>query len=262
MGQRVWTGILAAIVFLSLLFFGGTSYTILLLCLSLIGYFEYVRLVGLSSRNQYASWIGYVGMLYFVIPWKEWEISMISPLYFIWIMMFLFMFVTVISKNKLHIEKVAYLFLGIIYIGVGFQSMLSVRLVSEEGILWSFLIFSSIWMNDIGAYFAGSYLGKRLLWPTISPKKTVEGALGGLLLSIVTSIVFYVIFPDTIDFVSALTVGIIAGIFGQAGDLIQSAYKRKFGVKDSGKILPGHGGILDRCDSWLIVFPVVYFLIF
>ncbi|MNE53545.1 Phosphatidate cytidylyltransferase [compost metagenome] len=128
----------------------------------------------------------------------------------------------------------------------------------DHGLFWTLLLLCCIWGSDAGAYFVGRSLGKNKLWPAISPNKTVEGALGGVLISVVISVIFALFVPDLLTIGRALLIGISCAVLGQLGDLVQSAYKRVYGIKDSGSLLPGHGGILDRCDSWIIVFPFVH----
>lgn len=101
-------------------------------------------------------------------------------------------------------------------------------------------------------------MGKNKLWPAISPNKTVEGAVGGVLISMLIAIIFSIFAPEHLAIGRALLIGLSCAVMGQLGDLVQSAYKRAYGIKDSGTLLPGHGGILDRCDSWIIVFPFVH----
>lgn len=125
---------------------------------------------------------------------------------------------------------------------------------------WTFLLLGSIWSSDAGAYFVGKLIGKNKLWPSISPNKTVEGALGGIAIAIVTSLVFAWASDGLLTWERAIFIGLAAAVVGQMGDLIQSAYKRIYNIKDSGNLLPGHGGILDRCDSWIVVFPFVHIL--
>ncbi len=100
--------------------------------------------------------------------------------------------------------------------------------------------------------------------PAISPNKTVEGAIGGILSAVIVAILFYFFteLQNRFSLPVLLIISVILSIFGQVGDLVESALKRYYGVKDSGKLLPGHGGILDRVDSWLFVFPVLYFFLF
>lgn len=169
------------------------------------------------------------------------------------------MALTVVSKNKVNLDRVALLFIGMVYIGFGFGHMISIRAM-DHGLFLTFLLFASIWASDIGAYFTGMLFGRTPLWPAISPKKTVEGSVGGLVLAVLTAVCFSLFAPDRLLLADAIMVGAASAIFGQLGDLIQSAYKRIRGVKDSGTILPGHGGVLDRCDSWIIVFPAVHYL--
>ncbi|MOA34727.1 Phosphatidate cytidylyltransferase [compost metagenome] len=135
--------------------------------------------------------------------------------------------------------------------------MIDVRQMEQHGLFWTFLSFCCIWASDIGAYFVGRAIGKNKLWPSISPNKTVEGALGGVFMSLVVSVLFALFAPELVSVPKALLIGLLAAVAGQFGDLIQSAYKRVRDIKDTGKLLPGHGGVLDRCDSWLIVFPLL-----
>ncbi len=144
------------------------------------------------------------------------------------------------------------------YVGVGFASFAYIRLL-EHGLTWSLLIILLIWFTDSGAYFVGIRFGKNKLWPSISPNKTIEGAVGGVLLAILLGVVFEGIEP-TVGFGKVIVLAIIVAVVGQLGDLVQSAYKRHYGVKDSGTLLPGHGGILDRFDSMMIVFTVLVVL--
>src|SRR5690606_18549301 len=115
----------------------------------------------------------------------------------VWVMMFLVMFATVWSKNKISLKAAAIVFLGVIYIGIGFQYMTFTRL--EHGLFWSYLLFICIWLTDIGAYFTGYAFGKRPLWPAISPKKTIEGALGGILFSVAAAVVFSFYAPEQLE---------------------------------------------------------------
>lgn len=117
--------------------------------------------------------------------------------------------------------------------------------------------FILVWANDTGAYLIGKNFGKQKLFPSISPKKTVEGFLGGLSAACITS---YMIanFTGTLDFTYWLILSIIVSVFGTLGDLIESKFKRQANVKDSGVIMPGHGGLLDRLDSIIFVAPFFY----
>lgn len=114
------------------------------------------------------------------------------------------------------------------------------------------------WFADTGAYFAGRFLGKRKLYEAVSPKKTVAGAVGGLLSSVVWALLGCLWFLRSLPVAHAVPLALVAGVLGQAGDLGESLLKRSTGVKDSGSILPGHGGILDRVDAVIVTTIVVY----
>ena len=117
--------------------------------------------------------------------------------------------------------------------------------------------FILVWINDSFAYLVGKNFGKQKLFPKVSPKKTVEGFLGGLFFACITSY-FLATFTETLDFTNWLILAIIVSVFGTLGDLIESKFKRQAGVKDSGVIMPGHGGLLDRLDSIIFASPFIY----
>ena len=122
-------------------------------------------------------------------------------------------------------------------------------------------IFIFIWVNDTGAYLVGSRWGKRRLAPNISPKKSVEGSIGGLLLVLLSAVVLRLLLFPELSWLRILLIAAVVAIFGTIGDLFESSLKRRAGVKDSGKLIPGHGGILDRIDSFLLAVPAVYLLL-
>ncbi|WP_054956107.1 phosphatidate cytidylyltransferase [Paenibacillus dakarensis] len=261
MKQRLITGVIAGAVFLGLCFMGGFWYHLLILAMSLIGYYEFARMTKINPFGGTAA-IGYLGVLMFVFPWKLLDLSFpLAGEHGIWLVMLLFLLVTVISKNRIGIQQVSLLFLASVYIGMGFMYIAESRNTPDgHGLFWTFLLLASIWASDAGAYFVGRKLGRTKLWPAISPNKTVEGAVGGVIIAVITAMVFAFFSGGLLPLSNALLIGIACAVIGQLGDLVQSAYKRVYGIKDSGTLLPGHGGILDRCDSWIVVFPFVHIL--
>ncbi len=161
--------------------------------------------------------------------------------------------------NERKIEDALATMLGLVY--VIFFSF-HVVLVDQTGpysiLIW--LVLLSAFGTDIFAYFTGVFLGKHKLCPNLSPKKTIEGAVGGVLGSVICCGLFAHFFAPFL-MVHALIIGLIASILSMCGDLTASAYKRKMGIKDYGNLIPGHGGILDRFDSVLFTAPVVYYYI-
>lgn len=120
------------------------------------------------------------------------------------------------------------------------------------------LVLAIAWVADTGGYFAGRFLGKKRLYEAVSPKKTWAGAYGGLAGSLLAVVVMKVAFIDWLGWFDVFAIGIVGGALGQLGDLTESLIKRSVGVKDSGSLLPGHGGILDRIDAVLFIAPFVY----
>ncbi|OQY00412.1 MAG: phosphatidate cytidylyltransferase [Desulfobacteraceae bacterium 4572_130] len=147
---------------------------------------------------------------------------------------------------------------GIIYIPVFLSFFVFIR-NSENGIIWIIWIWLIIASSDTGAYYYGTFFGKKPLLPNISPNKTIEGAIGGIVASLIAGLIFSSIFIPEIFIINRIIFILIACIAGQIGDLFESALKRAGKIKDSGNILPGHGGILDRLDGLIFALPITYF---
>jgi phosphatidate cytidylyltransferase len=130
--------------------------------------------------------------------------------------------------------------------------------MGSDGASYVVMTLMFAWWGDTGGYFAGRFLGKRALYPAVSPKKTVEGAIGGLAGSIAGALCAHFWYLPSIPLLNAVILAIVAGALGQAGDLSESLIKRSTGVKDSGQIVPGHGGILDRVDALIVTSAVVF----
>jgi phosphatidate cytidylyltransferase len=148
---------------------------------------------------------------------------------------------------------------GPLYLGGGLGALALLRRDGgADGPSFVVLALMLSWLSDTGAYFAGRFLGKHKLYEAVSPKKTVEGALGGLLFAAIGSLLATFLYLRSLPLVDGLVLAIVAGGLGQAGDLGESLIKRSFGVKDSGGIVPGHGGILDRVDALLVTATFTY----
>ncbi|WP_404452654.1 phosphatidate cytidylyltransferase [Virgibacillus necropolis] len=265
MKQRIQTAILALIVFVPLVIIGGDAFTIFVYIMATIALIELLRMrkVGKYSIPAVLS----IGLLWLLLP------NVIADVYTeVWfskseiIMLFVMLLLsyTVLMNNKFNFEDAGFILLTTVYIGMGFFYLIETRDGNQlSGLLNIFYVLLVIWATDTAAYFFGRAFGKRKLWPKISPNKTIEGALGGILLAIVVGIVFQLVtsFSD-FSMIVVIAVTILVSIFGQIGDLVESAFKRHYGVKDSGDILPGHGGILDRLDSLLFVLPLLHFIHF
>ena len=168
------------------------------------------------------------------------------------------MFFTVESRAA--VDRAAFTTLGALYVGGLFACLALIRNLGgwEEGWRWILIILGVNWLNDTGAYFSGRFLGRHKLFPRVSPKKTWEGAVGGLLAGVGWLFISRALYLPALSVLDCVVLGVLAGAVGQVGDLIESVIKRGFRIKDSGGILPGHGGILDRMDAVLLASPLVY----
>ena len=146
---------------------------------------------------------------------------------------------------------------GIIYIPLFLSYIVFIR-NGDNGILWTFLLLTVVFMGDTGAYYLGSYLGRHKLCPAVSPNKTIEGALGGLAANLGSGALIKHFLLPLLPWSLSLLFFLSIGIAGQVGDLFESQLKRVAHIKDSGAILPGHGGVLDRIDAVLFAVPVAY----
>ena len=147
---------------------------------------------------------------------------------------------------------------GLLYISLTLSTLVLMR-NSPDGVAWIFFLLFIVFSGDVGAFYAGSFLGRHKLSPSISPGKTIEGAIGGITSSMIIGYLFKMFVLPGLDPSVTFTLIIIVNIFAQAGDLFESELKRAGKIKDSGAILPGHGGILDRIDALLFAAPVIYF---
>lgn len=179
------------------------------------------------------------------------------------IYMFYMLSAAVMSKVALKVEDVAVLYMMETYMVFGFTSIILIRDM-EYGVLIYLLPFITAWMTDAGGYFIGRVFGRHKLVEHISPKKTVEGAAGGVLFSVITMLVYALIvgliFKVTPNYLFAAVLGAVIAVVSQLGDLIASLVKRRYGIKDYGNLIPGHGGMMDRCDSVIATAPFIYLI--
>jgi phosphatidate cytidylyltransferase len=148
---------------------------------------------------------------------------------------------------------------GILYIPVCL-AFLGLLYNAADGIHWVFLLLLVVAAGDTGAFYVGSYLGRHKLAPAVSPKKTIEGALGGLAANLIACFVYSHLFLPALSPIGVIVFAVGVGVVGQAGDLFESEFKRAAGIKDSGSLLPGHGGFLDRMDALIFAAPIAYLI--
>lgn len=261
MKQRIITATILIAIFLPIAILGGIPFLFLAYIMASIGLYELFQMRKLSIFSFHGL-IAVLLLWVFLLPNQYFEainITGLSKIELAFAAVLLFLSYTVMVKNHFTFDDVGFILLSVLYIGIGFFYFVQIR---EEGLVYLFYALFVVWVTDSGAYFVGRRFGKRKLWPEISPNKTVEGFFGGIISGLVVAILFILFSSIQIPFFQLIIVTIIISIFGQMGDLAESALKRHYGVKDSGNLFPGHGGILDRCDSWLFVLPLLHFMIF
>lgn len=145
---------------------------------------------------------------------------------------------------------------GILYLTLSLTPLALLKR-RADGSAWIFLVLSITWFSDTGAYFSGRALGKHKLYPAISPGKSVEGAIGGIVSSVLAAILAKSWYLPQLDIIDVVILSLVGGALAQIGDLVESMIKRSYQVKDSGWIIPGHGGLLDRIDALLFSAPFI-----
>jgi phosphatidate cytidylyltransferase len=154
--------------------------------------------------------------------------------------------------------EAALVLMGFLYVPLLLSHLVLIRML-PHGVSWLFLIMVIVMTGDSAAYYVGSSLGKTKIYPAVSPKKSVEGSLGGLAGSVIGAFIAKAVFFPELSPFDCVATALLLGVLGQLGDLFESLIKRSCGVKDSGVIFPGHGGILDRLDSILFAGPAAYY---
>jgi phosphatidate cytidylyltransferase len=242
-------------------YLGSYYFFCFILAVGLISYIEFGGLV--KKKNVNANlWFGLfaIGV---IITNQYHHIIDFTPLLFIIILLLL---IIELFRNKGSVVKnLGATFLGILYIGLFSSALIAIReFYPDDNDLYirggyiMISILATIWVCDSAAFFGGTALGKHKLFPRISPGKSWEGALFGFVFAIITMLLAKLFVLDFLSWKNVMVLGIIIGIIGQIGDLVESSIKRDAGVKDSSSIIPGHGGIFDRFDSLLFSAPAVW----
>lgn len=262
MKQRIRTAILAFLIFIPLVVIGGTLFELFVYLLAFIAILELTRMRKITEYYIPVA-LAVVLLWLLLLPEAVGIMQGIEKFELLMIFVLILLSYTVMAKNKFTFDDAGFILLAIIYVGMGFYFLIETRNGDDaSGLANLFYVLLVIWATDTGAYFCGRAFGKRKLWPKISPNKTIEGAVGGIVLSVAVGIIYHIVYPFSYDMIIIIGVTILVSIAGQIGDLVESAFKRHYDVKDSGRILPGHGGILDRLDSLLFVLPLLHFINF
>lgn len=259
---RTISGFIMVLILVAVFVLGYTVMWAFLLLLSLAGLYEFYR--ALQLNWGVFAWVGYLGTIaYYVVLLTTGTIQYSLIVFAIILVVDLAVFVFTFPRYAL--EQVFAGFFSVFYIGVSISFLYIVRIHPPSGAYLVWLAVLASWGCDIFAYLVGMLFGKHPFVPKLSPKKSLEGAIGGVVGSMVLGVIYGFIIQKYIPDVhlAPLIFGVIClfgAAAGQIGDLAASAIKRKVGIKDYGTLIPGHGGILDRFDSVIMVAPIIYLI--
>jgi len=256
--QRILTGVVALPLLILFIFYASISLFQIFICgVTLVALWEFYSMSLPAERSPERNLAVAGGALPGILLTLQvsfwWQASLVFLVLF-FATVFLFRYR---DLNRV-VGELALLLFGFLYVPLLLGHLALLRELAF-GRQWIFLVLLIIMAGDSAAYFSGVSLGRRKLYPAISPNKSIEGAIGGLAGSLGGALLARFWFFPELTLADCFLLGIGLGAFGQVGDLFESMLKRSFGVKDSGAIIPGHGGLLDRLDSLLFAFPVAYY---
>ena len=264
--QRAITGVLLVAVLITALIWSYATVAWLFFLLAVLGSFEFYKLT--FQKLTIVCWIGvlmngYIALIPFLHYEYQWNlVLMLLPV--LPFISFSFIYELFALKKK-PFQRVAYSIFPIFYVGMPFATLYTLGWAPEYNFTYNSSItlafFTLIWSNDTFGYLVGKKLGKTKLFEKISPKKTWEGTLGSVAGTLTTGVVWS-FYEDSIPLIHWIGMALIVAVFGSIGDLVQSSLKRSLKIKDSGNILPGHGGILDRFDAVIFAAPLVAMYLF
>jgi phosphatidate cytidylyltransferase len=263
---RIITSIVAFPILIILTWFGNPWFAIAVAALSIIASYEFYRISSFLNVKPLryfgiaVSFLLCLSPLINYISIRNYNIDTLKLLFLVATLIISFIVLLFRKKEDRALNNWVWTVGGILYIGLLFSYWAEIPNL-PQGTYWLFWAMLVVIACDVGAYFTGRSIGKHHMAPNISPKKTWEGAIGGLLASILVALLLGYFFPLPAELWQLAILGTIIGVLAQFGDLVESLLKRNAGIKDSGNFFPGHGGVLDRVDSYILVGAVLYYFI-
>ena len=262
---RLLSGILLMVIALVTLITGGNLLFFVLLLISLIGMTELYKVFGIEKKPPgiigYIAAAAYYGLLYFEAQLPGDKLNWFMLLFMA--LLICEMASLVFAYPKYNTQQIFAAFFGVLYVAVMLSFIYRTRLL-DGGVFTVWLVFVCSWGCDTCAYCVGKLIGKHKMAPVLSPKKSVEGGIGGILGAALIGALYVLAINHWgnagVDVLTYVIIGAAGGAISQIGDLAASAIKRYHNIKDYGKLIPGHGGILDRFDSVIFTAPIIYYL--
>lgn len=260
---RLISGIVLVIIALAVIITGGPVLAATLLTISILGMKELYRVLVIEDSSfSPLALVGYLGcILYYIIVFLDFTAYTMTVLT---AFLILIMAVYVFTYPRYRTEQVTGAFFGVVYVAVMLSCIYELRMM-KDGMYLVWLIFLGSWGCDTCAYCVGMLIGKHKMSPKLSPKKSIEGAVGGVIGAAILGTIYAAAVSHRLDtpgnhMLNFALICAVSALISMVGDLAASAIKRNHDIKDYGKLIPGHGGILDRFDSVIFIAPVVYYL--
>lgn len=255
--RRLLTGVVYVFTLLAAVFLNSDAFDFLFMAFGLACIYEYKRITKLRGYYLFMAYLGLWWCFIYLIQTPLTTAFLLGATLLVNTVLLVYL----LSVKRKQLSKAHLFICGVFYIGGGFIFLTLIPYATQDFAKMLITgIFVIIWVNDSFAYLVGKQFGKHKLYEAVSPKKTIEGALGGLICSLIAT---YIIakFDSTLNLTQWFVLAFVVVVFGNLGDLLESKFKRIAGVKDSGAILPGHGGMLDRLDSLIFAAPFAYLII-
>ncbi|HBB66931.1 MAG: hypothetical protein A2X28_05210 [Elusimicrobia bacterium GWA2_56_46] len=260
---RVLTAVIGIPVVLSLIHLGGLPYAAFVFTIIVLALYEYYLLMKMGGKPVQGPTLFTLGLILpaalFLDHYSSAQAGGDNFAGSVVTLTVISALIYEIFSRKKYLERVGFTLLGLFMISWCLFHLIALRDIRPDGEALTFMLIVTVWVMDTAAYAFGRFFGKKQL-STISPKKTWEGALAGFASAILTALLFRAFMKEPVSVLFAATSGVLIGVFGQLSDIAESMIKRAAGAKDSSSLLPGHGGVLDRFDSYIFLAPVIYYL--
>ncbi|MDP9809248.1 phosphatidate cytidylyltransferase [Rhizobium tibeticum] len=238
---RILSGVILAVIVLLATWYGGVAFSLLSALIGLLIYYEWSTITRLATEQPVANTIGWLGQVAIAV-------AVVAGTFSYSLLLLSLFFLVAVGFVLVSKTSSRWFPTGMMYAGLTGIALSSIRGADSVGLVAMLFVFAVVWATDILAYFVGRAIGGPKLAPKISPGKTWSGAIGGAVSAVIAgSLVTYFAFPQSVVFVAPIA--FVLSICSQAGDLFESFIKRRFGVKDSSRLIPGHGGVMDRVDG-------------
>ena len=255
---RIITALVGVVIIIGSIFIDPRMFAAVFALISILTQFEFIRTIARHDHrsHQFSAVISLIAGIFILCLFHPVLSScLLDAMYWLLLIVPVFLITELFAKRETPFQHVGLMLLGLLYIPTVFGLYIGRSLQPEQGEWFALGVLLMVWSNDTFAYFAGRWMGRRKLFERISPKKTWEGFAGGLVMTVACGFCMSLFYTEGPGTVAWMGLGLVVSIAGTFGDLVESMLKRSIHIKDSGSLLPGHGGFLDRFDGFLFAVP-------